>query len=196
MIYPRKSNFTPLDAKVLFIYITIILLIGVLAGRKQKDTKSYFLGDGKISWVMISFSIVATETSVLTFLSIPGVAYLTNLGFLQVAIGYIIGRIVVAWLFLPRYYEEGIQSTYQFIGNKWGVGFQRFVSTVFLIMRVLADGVRLFMTAIPLTLITGWTFNFSILVIGLVTLIYTLIGGIRSVIYTDTFQFILYILRN
>tara|TARA_B100001750_G_scaffold248378_1_gene278886 strand:+ start:1378 stop:4044 length:2667 start_codon:yes stop_codon:yes gene_type:complete len=193
LIYPRQNNFTSLDVKVLFIYIAIIVFIGLIAGRKQKNTKSYFLGDGKISWVMISFSIVATETSVLTFLSIPGVAYLTNLGFLQVAIGYIIGRIVVAWLFLPRYYEEGIQSTYQFIGNKWGVGFQRFVSTVFLIMRVLADGVRLFMTAIPLTLITGWTFNFSILVIGLVTLIYTLIGGIRSVIYTDTFQFILYI---
>ena len=193
LIYPRKSNFTPLDAKVLFIYITIILLIGVLAGRKQKDTKSYFLGDGKISWVMISFSVVATETSVLTFLSIPGLAYLTNFGFLQVAIGYILGRVAVAWLFLPKYYEEGIQSTYQFIGNKWGVGFQRFVSAVFLIMRVLADGVRLFMTAIPLTLITGWSFNFSILVIGFVTLIYTLIGGIRSVIYTDTFQFILYI---
>ena len=193
LIYPRKSNFSPLDTKVLFIYITIILLIGVLAGRKQKDTKSYFLGDGKISWVMISFSVVATETSVLTFLSIPGIAYLTNFGFLQVAMGYIIGRVVVAWFFLPKYYEEGIQSTYQFIGNKWGVGFQRFVSTVFLIMRVLADGVRLFMTAIPLTLITGWSFNFSILVIGFVTLIYTLIGGIRSVIYTDTFQFILYV---
>ena len=193
LIYPRHSNFTSLDTKVLFIYISLIVLIGILAGRKQTDTKSYFLGDGKISWVMISFSVVATETSVLTFLSIPGLAYLSNLGFLQVAIGYIIGRIVVAWFFLPRYYEEGIQSTYQFIGNKWGIGFQRFVSTVFLIMRILADGVRLFMTAIPLTLITGWSFNLSILVIGIVTLIYTLIGGIRSVIYTDTFQFILYI---
>ncbi len=112
---------------------------------------------------------------------------------MQVAVGYIIGRIVVAWFFLPKYYDEGIQSTYQFIGNKWGVGFQRFVSTVFLIMRILADGVRLFMTAIPLTLITGWSFNFSILVIGFITLVYTLIGGIRSVIYTDTFQFILYV---
>ena len=193
LIYPRQSNFSSLDVKVLFIYISLIVFIGLLAGRKQKSTKSYFLGDGKISWIMISFSVVATETSVLTFLSIPGVAYITNFGFLQVAIGYIIGRIVVAWFFLPRYYSEGIQSTYQFIGNKWGVGFQRFVSSVFLIMRVLADGVRLFMTAIPLTLITGWSFNFSILVIGLVTLIYTLIGGIRSVIYTDTFQFILYI---
>ena len=193
LIYPRKSNFSPLDVRVLIIYIAIILFIGVFVGRKQKDTKSYFLGDGKISWVMISFSIVATETSVLTFLSIPGLAYLTNFGFLQVAVGYIIGRIVVAWFFLPKYYDEGIQSTYQFIGNKWGVAFQRFVSTVFLIMRILADGVRLFMTAIPLTLITGWSFNFSILVIGFITLIYTLIGGIRSVIYTDTFQFILYV---
>ena len=107
--------------------------------------------------------------------------------------GYIIGRVVVAWIFLPLYYKEGIQSTYEFIGNKWGIDFQRFVSTTFLVMRILADGVRLFMTAIPLTLITGWSFGASIAVIGLFTLIYTLIGGIRSVVYTDTIQFILYI---
>ena len=193
LIYPRRNNFSSLDMKVLFGYIGLIVLIGVIVGRKQRDTKSYFLGSGQISWLMISFSVVATETSVLTFLSIPGVAYLTNFGFLQVAIGYIIGRIVVAWLFLPLYYKEGIQSTYEFIGNKWGIAFQRFVSTIFLLMRILADGVRLFMTAIPLTLITGWTFGASIAVIGLFTLIYTLIGGIRSVVYTDTIQFILYI---
>ena len=193
LIYPRRNNFSSLDMKVLFGYIGLIVLIGVIVGRKQRDTKSYFLGSGQISWLMISFSVVATETSVLTFLSIPGVAYLTNFGFLQVAIGYIFGRIVVAWLFLPLYYKEGIQSTYEFIGNKWGIGFQRFVSTIFLVMRILADGVRLFMTAIPLTLITGWTFGASIAVIGLFTLIYTLIGGIRSVVYTDTIQFILYI---
>jgi len=193
LIYPRRNNFSSLDMKVLFGYIGLIVLIGVIVGRKQRDTKSYFLGNGQISWLMIAFSLVATETSVLTFLSIPGVAYLTNFGFLQVAMGYIIGRIVVAWLFLPLYYKEGIQSTYEFIGNKWGVGFQRFVSTVFLVMRILADGVRLFMTAIPLTLITGWTFGTSIAIIGLFTLVYTLIGGIRSVVYTDTIQFILYI---
>ena len=193
LIYPRRDNFSSLDMKVLFGYIGLIVLIGVIAGINQRDTKSYFLGSGKISWLMISFSVVATETSVLTFLSIPGVAYLTNFGFLQVAFGYIIGRVVVAWLFLPLYYKEGIQSTYEFIGTKWGISFQRFVSSIFLVMRILADGVRLFMTAIPLTLITGWTFGASIAVIGLFTLIYTLIGGIRSVVYTDTIQFILYI---
>ncbi|HCI16324.1 MAG TPA: hypothetical protein DE027_05785, partial [Candidatus Marinimicrobia bacterium] len=193
LIYPRRNNFTSLDMKVLFGYIGLIVLIGVIAGINQRDTKSYFLGSGKISWLMISFSVVATETSVLTFLSIPGVAYLTNFGFLQVAMGYIIGRVVVAWIFLPLYYKEGIQSTYEFIGNKWGIDFQRFVSTIFMVMRILADGVRLFMTAIPLTLITGWTFGTSIAIIGLFTLIYTLIGGIRSVVYTDTIQFILYI---
>jgi len=193
LIYPRINNFSSLDMKVLFGYIGLIVLIGVIVGRNQRDARSYFLGNGQISWIMISFSVVATETSVLTFLSIPGVAYLTNFGFLQVAIGYIIGRIVVAWLFLPLYYKEGIQSTYEFIGNKWGISFQRFVSTIFLLMRILADGVRLFMTAIPLTLITGWSFGVSIVIIGLFTLIYTLIGGIRSVVYTDTFQFILYI---
>ena len=143
---------------------------------------------------MVMFSVVATETSVLTFLSIPGVAYNSDLGFLQLAFGYIIGRWVIAQALLPTYFHEGIESTYEFIGNRWGSFVQRFASLVFLGTRILADGVRLFMTAIPLSLITGWSYPVSIAIIGLFTLIYTLIGGIRSVIWADTIQFGIYLL--
>lgn len=140
------------------------------------------------------FSVVATETSVLTFLSIPGLAYKTDLGFLQLALGYIIGRWFIAKALLPHYFEEGIESTYEFIRNRWGSFVQRFASLVFLGTRILADGVRLFMTAIPLSIITGWSYPLSIAIIGLFTLFYTLIGGIRSVIWADSIQFGIYLL--
>ncbi|MEE9166937.1 MAG: sodium:solute symporter [Candidatus Neomarinimicrobiota bacterium] len=183
----------PLDFIVLFAYLTVVTGIALWAGRKQTSAQSFFLADRNLPWWMIMLSVVATETSVLTFLSVPGIAYQSDLGFLQLAIGYILGRWVVARLLLPHYFEQGIESTYEFILNRWGPGVQRLTSLVFLITRILADGVRLFMTAIPLALITGWSYPFSILVIGIFTLIYTLVGGIRSVIWADSIQFGIYL---
>lgn len=183
-----------LDYIVLFGYLVIVTGIAVWAGGKQTSAKSFFLADRTLPWWMVMLSVVATETSVLTFLSIPGLAYKTDLGFLQLALGYIIGRWVVARFLLPYYFDEGIESTYEFIRNRWGKEIQRFSSLVFMGTRILADGVRLFMTAIPLALITGWSYPFSIGIIGFFTLIYTLIGGIRAVIWADTVQFGIYLL--
>ena len=182
-----------LDLIVLFTYLIVVTGIALLAGRKQTSTRSYFLANRNLPWWMIMLSIVATETSVLTFLSIPGVAYQTDLGFLQLAIGYILGRWLVAKLLLPQYFKQGIESTYEFIRNRWGSSVQRFTSLVFMITRILADGVRLFITAIPLALITGWSYPVCIFVIGAFTLIYTLVGGIRSVIWADSLQFGIYL---
>lgn len=183
-----------LDFIVLFTYLTGVTAVALWAGRKQTSAQSFFLADRNLPWGMIMLSVVATETSVLTFLSIPGVAYHSDLGFLQLAIGYILGRWVVARILLPHYFEQGIESTYEFILNRWGPGVQRFTSLVFLLTRILADGVRLFMTAIPLALITGWSYPVSIATIGLFTLTYTLVGGIRSVIWADSIQFGIYLL--
>ena len=183
-----------LDLVVLFAYLAIVIGIAVWAGRKQVSAESFFLANRSLPWWMIMFSVVATETSVLTFLSIPGLAYQTDLGFLQLAFGYILGRWLVARFLLPLYFEQGIESTYEFIGNRWGASVQRLTSLIFLVTRILADGVRLFITAIPLALITGWSYPFSILVIGISTLIYTLVGGIRSIIWADSIQFGIYIL--
>lgn len=182
------------DFIVLYAYLILVVGISAWAGRRQTSASSFFLGDRNLPWWMVMFSVVATETSVLTFLSIPGVAYNSDLGFLQLAFGYIIGRWVIAQALLPHYFHEGIESTYEFIRNRWGSFVQRFASLVFLGTRILADGVRLFMTAIPLSLITGWSYPLSIAVIGLFTLIYTLIGGIRSVIWADSIQFGIYLL--
>ena len=185
---------TPLDFIVLFTYLIIITGVAVWAGGRQTSAHSFFLADRDLPWWMIMFSVVATETSVLTFLSIPGLAYHSDLGFLQLALGYMAGRWLVARYLLPHYFEQGIESTYEFIGYRWGRSVQRFTSLIFLCTRILADGVRLFMTAIPLALITGWSYPASIAVIGVFTLAYTLIGGIRSVVWADTIQFGIYIL--
>lgn len=181
------------DTLILVIYLSTVAGIAVWAGRKQNSAESYFLGNRNLPWGMIMLSLVATETSVLTFLSVPGVAYVSDLGFLQLAIGYIIGRWVVSRFLLPGYFEQGLESTYEFIRNRWGSGTQKFASLIFLVTRVLADGVRLFMTAIPVSLITGWPYISSIMVIGVATLIYTLVGGIRSVVWADSLQFVIYL---
>ena len=182
------------DFIVLFGYLTIVSGVALWAGGKQSSAKSYFLAEQNLPWWMIMLSVVATETSVLTFLSIPGVAYWGDLGFLQLALGYIAGRWIVARYLLPLYFEEGLESTYEFLRNRWGQSVQRFGSLVFQVTRILADGVRLFMTAIPLALITGWSYGTSIAVIAVFTLVYTILGGIRSVVWADSIQFFIYII--
>ena len=182
------------DFIVLFLYLVIVSVVSLLGSGKQNSTRSFFLAEKNISWWMIMLSVVATETSVLTFLSIPGISYNSNFGFLQLAIGYVIGRWFVACFLLPLYFEEGLESTYEFLFNRWGVKVQRTGSFVFQITRILSDGVRLFMTAIPMALITGWSYPMSILVIVVFTLFYTILGGIKAVVWADSIQFVFYII--
>lgn len=138
-------------------------------------------------------SIVATETSVLTFVSIPGLAYRGDWFFLQIALGYILGRILVSILLLPRYFESGISSIYEVIGQRFGKGMQKSASAVFLVTRILADGVRFLATAVVIQVITGWPLWIAVCIIGGVTLIYSLLGGIRTIVWVDSFQFVLYL---
>ncbi len=133
-------------------------------------------------------SIVATETSTLTFLSIPGVAYFGSLAFLQLAFGYVLGRALVAAVLLPAYYRGELATAYQLLEARFGRGTRRFTSAIFMVTRLLSDSVRLFATAIPLALLTGWPLTLSIIVIGLVTAVYTWAGGIRAVVWTDALQ--------
>ena len=139
-------------------------------------------------------SVVATETSTLTFLSIPGVAYGGSLVFLQLTLGYLAGRIAVALVFLPRYYRGDMTTAYAFLEARFGAGTRRLTSAIFMVTRLLADSVRLFATAIPLALITDWPYPVSIAVIGVLTLIYTYFGGIRAVVWVDSVQMGLYLL--
>ncbi len=166
---------------------------GLWQSRLNKTTEDYFLAGKTIPWVVAMGSIVATETSVLTFVSIPGLAYRDDWFFLQLAFGFILGRILVSFILLPAFFEKGVQSIYEIIGNRFGKTLQKTASGVFLFTRVLADGVRFLATAVIVQAVTGWAISTAVLGIGLVTLSYTLLGGIRTIVWLDTFQFVLYL---
>ncbi|MBA2669964.1 MAG: sodium/solute symporter [Gemmatimonadetes bacterium] len=185
-------GFTTLDTVVLALYIGAVTVWGVWLGRGQIGAKDYFLGGRDMPWYAVLFSVVATETSTLTFLSIPGLAYATNLNFLQITVGYLMGRIVVAFVLLPAYFRGEITTAYGLLEARFGLPTRRFASGIFMFTRALADGVRLFATAIPLALITGWSYPVSILVMGAATLIYTYFGGIRAVVWMDGVQMFIY----
>ena len=192
------------DFVIVLVYLVGVAVFGILTGGKQSSVKDYFVGGRRIPWLAVSFAVVATETSAITFISIPGLAYLTNLNFLQIAIGYVFGRIVVAFLFLPSYYRGELVTAYEFLKTRFGNKARNYASVVFLVTRTLATGVRLFTTAIPLAIIfrayrifTGYpdifVYAIAILVITIFTFIYTYTGGIRAVIWTDVLQMFIYI---
>ena len=164
-----------------------------LAGR-QHDASDYFLGHRGLPWWALMLSIVATETSAVTVISVPGLAARGNLTFLQVAFGYLLGRVGVAKLLLPGYFEGTQDTAYQRLERRFGTAARRTASGVFLLTRALADCVRIFATAIPLGIITHWNFAAGILAIGIVTLIYTWIGGLRAVVWVDVIQLGVYLL--
>ncbi|MGI9182053.1 MAG: sodium:solute symporter [Longimicrobiaceae bacterium] len=188
-----STHFTTLDFLVLGFYIAGVTAWGIWLGRGQTGARDYFLGGRDLPWGAVLFSVVATETSTLTFLSIPGVAYATNLSFLQLTLGYLLGRIVVAFVLLPAYYRGELGTAYALLETRFGLATRRFASGIFMFTRALADGVRLFATAIPLALITGWSYTLSIGVIGALTLLYTFYGGIRAVVWVDAAQMVVYI---
>jgi len=148
-----------MDRLVDYIVITVYLVgvagFGILSGGKQKSVNDYFLGGKTMAWWAVGFSIVASETSTLTFISIPGLAYKSNMHFLQLVFGYFIGRIIVSLVFIPAYYRGELETAYDFLGRRFGPFIRKFMSTVFIVTRVLASGVRLFATSIPVHIITG-----------------------------------------
>ena len=185
--------FSTIDIIIVVVYLVGVALFGIMSSGKQTSAKDYFLGSKKIPWWAVCFSIVATETSTLTFISIPGLAYLTNMNYLQLAFGYLIGRIIIASVFIPRYYKGDFETAYQFLGNRFGNGMRKYASVTFIILRIFADGVRLFTTAIPIKFITGFGYFECILIVGIITLIYSYVGGVKAVIWTDVIQMFIYL---
>ncbi len=187
------TTFGGTDLTVLILYIVAVTAWGAWLGRANRGGSDYFLGSRNLPWWAVMLSVVATETSTLTFLSIPGIAYLGTLAFLQLALGYLAGRIVVARVLLPAYYKGELSTAYALLETRFGTAARRYASGVFMVTRLLADSVRLFATAIPLALITGWSYPVSILVIGAATLVYTYYGGIKAVVWVDALQMVLYV---
>ena len=182
-----------IDLSIILIFLAGFSIYGIYQSRFNKSSEDYFLGGRNLPWPVAMLSIVATETSVLTFISVPGLAYRDDWFFLQLAIGYIIGRVIVSFFLLPQYFKSGVNSIYEIIGHKFGPEIQKVASGIFLITRVLADGVRFLATAVVVQVITGWSLTLAVIVIGAVTLIYTLSGGIKTVVWVDSIQFILYL---
>ena len=182
-----------LDYVIIFAFLIGIAVIGSISGGRQKTVTDYFLGSRQVSWWTVCFSIIAAETSTLTFISIPGLAYLTNLNFLQVTFGYLIGRIIVAKYFLPAYYKGELKTAYSYLEHRFGSKTRTFASIVFILTRTAADGVRLFATAIPLYLLLNIDPLIAIIMIAIIALIYTYTGGLKGVIKVDVILMFLYI---
>src|ERR1043165_727374 len=183
-----------LDLVVIAAYLAGVTLLGIWVGRRQNDAKDYFVAGREIPWWAVMFSVVASETSALTFISIPGLAYVGNLSFLQVATGYLLGRIVVATVLLPRYYEGNLVTAYALLEHRFGLATRRFTSIVFMVTRGMADSVRVFATAVSIALIIGpllppaAAMPVAVLVLGPLTVIYTIRGGMRAVVWTEIVQ--------
>lgn len=188
------GSFTILDIVVLVAYMGGTTALGVWLGRGQKSARDYFVASQAIPWWAILFSVVATETSALTFISIPGLAYLGDFSFLQVVFGYIIGRIIVSYVLLPRYFQGELVTAYALLERRFGLSTRRFASITFMVTRAFGDSVRVFATAIPVALILGpsipveYVTPVSILILGAFTLVYTYEGGMRAVVWTDVLQ--------
>ena len=184
---------TLVDYLIVGLYLTGVTIAGAVISGKQRSSRDYFLGGKQMSWWSVGFSIVASETSTLTFISIPGLAYKGDMHFLQLVIGYFIGRLLVSVIFIPAYYKGDLETAYDFLGKRFGMSLRSFTSTVFIVTRVLASGVRLFATAIPVHLITGLDYGTSILLIGVFTLFYTYLGGLKAVVAMDVVQMFIYL---
>ncbi len=186
-------GFATLDYVILVVYLIAVALFGILRRGRQQSAREYFLGHDNIPWWAVCFSIVAAETSTLTFISIPGLAYLTNLNFLQVTFGYLLGRIVISYLFLPAYYKGELSTAYAFLERRFGSKTRSLASVVFLFTRVAAEGVRLFAAAIPLKFVLGVDYPTAIILLAVVALLYTFAGGARGVIWVDAVQMVIYL---
>jgi solute:Na+ symporter, SSS family len=182
-----------LDLAVVVVYFVFTLGLGLWVARSQKSATDYFLGARDLPAWAILLSIVATETSALTVISVPGIGARGDLTFLQLTFGYLVGRIGVAIWLLPGYFRGEQETAYARLESRFGVGTRRLTSTVFLVTRFLGDAVRVFASAIPLALVAGWSIPTSIVVMGLVTMIYTWIGGFKAVVWTDVLQLSVYL---
>ncbi len=184
---------SPLDLSLVAIYLAGITLFGLRFRSKDRSLKSYFLADRKIPWWAIALSIVAAETSTLTIISVPGLAYTGDWGFLQIVLGYLLGRIVVCIIFLPRYFRGELLTAYEVIGERFGPRLHKLTAFLFLFLRAAAEGVRVFAVSIVVGIAIGTRDVTSIAIICVLTLIYTLEGGMAAVIWTDVVQMALYV---
>jgi SSS family transporter len=190
------------DWTVIVLYLVGIIGLGVWFGRDQRNTRDYFLGSKNVSWWGVGMSIVAAETSALTIIGVPAMAYGGNIAFIQMIIGYVIARIILAIVMVPHYFKGEIYSPYQLFADKFGPSARQTAGGFFLLSETLAAGVRVYVASIPVKLMlgdkllgfgTGDPILGAILLFVILSLVYTYIGGVKAVIWTDAVQFVLFL---
>lgn len=195
---------TGLDLVIIALYLAGVVLSGALLSARQKTTAQYFLGGRKIPWWAIAASIVATETSTITFISVPGIAYSRggDLTFLQLPMGYLVGRIAISILFIPLYFKGELLTVYQLLTERFGRGVKALAASLFVTMRTVGDGIRLLLTSIVLGTVTAAflpglraedAVPVAIIVLGVVMILFTLWGGMEAVIWIEVVQLGIYL---
>ena len=182
-----------LDLAIIALYLVGITLFGLRFRRRHRSLRDYFLAGRDIPWWAIALSIVAAETSTLTIISIPGLAYDTNLTFLQVVMGYLVGRVVISVVLLPHYFRGDLYTAYELIERRFGRGLRSLTAGLFLLTRAAAEGVRVYAVSIVVSIALGTGEVASIAIITALTLIYTFEGGLAAVIWTDVVQTAIYV---
>jgi SSS family transporter len=194
-----------LDLAIIFGYLIGVVLIGTWFARKQETTRDYFLGDRTVPWWAIAASIVATETSTITFISVPGIAFARggNFQFLQLVFGYMLGRIVISLLFIPSYFRGELLTVYQLLDRRFGGRIKMLAASLFVVMRNIADGIRLLLTALVLAAVyvafqpgadTGLLIVGAVILLGVVMIVFTYFGGMEAIIWIEVVQLGIYIL--
>jgi solute:Na+ symporter, SSS family len=193
MLSSRCVSLTWVDYLVIGGYLAAITAFGSWFARFQKTTRDYFLTDRSVPWWAVCFTVVATETSTLTFIGIPASAYAGNMTFLQLALGYVIGRIIVSVLFIPAYFRGDLFTSYELLQRRFGTSVKTLSAGIFLLTRSLADGIRLYATALVIAVVTQVPVTWVALVLGAAMIVYTVRGGVSAVIWTDVVQMFVYI---
>src|ERR1700739_199214 len=183
----------PIDLVIVVCYLLAITALGMRFRRKQQDASDYFLGGRTAPWWALAFSIVATETSTLTIIGTPAISYAGNLTFLQLVFGYLIGRALIVLLLLPGYFRGEFFPAYARIEKRCGEKMRAVAASIFLITRALAEGVRVSAIALVISVVLGTSEKFAVVLVIALTILYTLEGGMKAVIWTDVAQLLLYL---
>ncbi|MFC1607032.1 sodium/solute symporter [Candidatus Latescibacterota bacterium] len=189
-------SFGWLNWSILVLFLGITTLIGHIFKGDSSSIRGFFLGGRKMPWWAVGGSIVATQASALTFISVPAAVFMDggDLTYLQMTFGFILGNILMSFIFVKAYYKEEIYSPYEFMGNRLGQRVSQLARFLFIIGAVMSQGVRLLSTALVLSVVTGLPIGVCIFIIGVFSMIWTLLGGITTVIWTDVVQFCVFTL--
>ena len=187
---PALNSF---DYTFIITYLVVTASIGLYAGRREKSTEDYFLAGRSIPWWLACLSILATEISAMTFIGIPEQGFRTNYFFLQFTLGSLIGRYLIAYILIPGFFEKKIGTIYEYLFNRYGFRSHILSSVFFFITRIMASGVRLYTASLAIMVTTGWPLWGALACMVLLTAVFTTIGGLKAVLWTDVFQIIIFL---